>query len=256
MKKNEYTKNKSNKKNFLKPSARIIKSKSTIFTHPGGGTTTQGNKITKAHFRIAQTIVQSSVNATINIPNGIDVTIPTIGARGSAMGDLFQYYRIVGIRIKFRLLPAYLTSATVNMLLPGNCIWYYAICLEPASAITKPTTRANFIDFPFLTWGSDGSPNTMELKIGRKQLLASMPYEWLKCSATGVNDEDYVQMSFWSASQPFQSTTTASGLESTVDLEVEFRGDIDPAANPSDRMYSLHKPKELKENKEEFSFEE
>jgi len=108
----------------------------------------------------------------------------------------------------------------------------FSVVFAPSTTFTLPTSLANQADFP-LTKFTQGSPGAVvNTHVSRSTLLSSMPYEWLKTTSTGVNDEDYIQLCYFVSSVPFVSQTVSGVCDTLIDLDIEFRGDIDPALNP------------------------
>jgi len=223
---------------------------SQLFTHPGGGSTSAANKITSVFFRVLGTAyVASGTAATTIINTPVNAQVSGMGARGVALGDLFAFYRIVGFKATLRFHPGY--SNSVPQI--GNVSYYMGLTFEPSTGFTAPANISQLIDFPFFKWIQDDPSKEIVIKIGRKQLLSSMPYDWLKTTTTGVNDEDYIQFSWFIASNTYAASTGVGSVECIYEYHVEFRGDIDPALNPKEWNYLLSKKEEKKSI--DYSFE-
>jgi len=225
-----------NKKN---PNAHApIRKQLVLFTHPGGSSPVHGNKIVRERFRIFTQASASSTTGGTFILSQQDVRITTFGARAIAMADLFQYWRCVDFRFSGRTHPG---NSTASIPTPGNVTWMVAVAFTPVSAYTAPTTMPQLVDFPYMHYMNDHPPGVLNMHVPRNQLLGNMPYEWLKTTTTAVNDEDYVQFSVNVGSLPFFSYTNGGGMDIVWDLELEFRGDIDPGLLPKDKLYGLRK---------------
>lgn len=210
-----------------KKSGRVISSRP--LSHPGRslGGVTNSDRIVPLHVRFNISSSASSLTGGTVVVNQTDFEIANFGARAVSLADNFTFFRIVKFRFTGRAHPG---ASTTPFL--GYISWYCAVAFAPKSGYTAPTTIPQMLDFPHLSWTQDFSPNRISINIGRSELLGAMPYEWLKTTHTGVNDEDYVQLSFVTMSQPYQTLTLAGLLEGVCDLDLEFRGDVDPALNP------------------------
>jgi len=245
--KHVYNRKKSKQKNKNTVAPRVLH---LSFTHPGGSSAIGGNRISKASFRIFGTQrVASTTAATVVIGAPVNVQIANMGARGVALGDLFSFWRLVDFNINLKFHPGY--SSSVPQI--GNVTWFFYVVFAPATGFTNPTTVTELIDLPHLKWEHDDPSKGMHCRIGRSELLSSMPYEWLKTTATGVNDEDYIQMCFFISSSTYATSTGAGACEHVIDYTCEFRGTIDPADNPLSRNYSIRK--NSCEEKKQYNFE-
>lgn len=156
-----------------------------------------------------------------------DYSIANLGSRAVAFGDLFSFYRIVGIHYKGSMSSS--MNTTQNQY--NNNVWYVAFPLLPKSTFTAPTTIAQFCDFPYLVWDTD--LHSIKKSIGRKALLESMPYKWLKTTQTGsIPDDEYIQFCHEICNLSLLTSTTASQLMEIFEIEIEFSGAMDPALNP------------------------
>jgi len=188
----------------------------------------RSTKITKVTFRLAAASFTSSTTGGTVTVTETQIYPANFGARGLALSDLFQYYRIVGIRITGLAHPGFISVGTAA----GNTSWYLGVNLAPISTYTAPTTVSNFIDTPHMCIMQDFSPNRLMLTMNRRDLMRNMPQKWLKTVATGVNDEEYIQGAFTVLSVPNGTLTISSVLELTLEFDVEFAGPIDPALIP------------------------
>jgi hypothetical protein len=182
----------------------------------------------KTTFRLAPAAFISDTSAGTVTTTETSMVPSGFGARGVAFADLFQYYRIVGMRINGQAHMG--ANATYQM--QGNCSWYLGVNLAPLSTYSAPTSVANFIDSPHIAWTQDFNPNSISLAMSRQQLLRQLPLKWLKTASTGVNDEELIQGTFTVISVPKLAVTIASILEIIVEYDVEFSGPIDPALIP------------------------
>lgn len=183
----------------------------------------------KETFRVAPTAISASITGgTITVTEFDAYFVNTfMGARGMAFADLFQLYRIVGFRVKGFAHCA--SSGTAN---PGNTSWYIAVAFAPSSTYTAPATIGAFCDFPHMVWCADFSPNSLSLRIGRRELLSRMAFKWMKTVSTGSTDPEYKQFCMTVVSQPSNSVTIASVLDLIMEIDVEFASPIDPNLLP------------------------
>jgi hypothetical protein len=218
---------------------------SSSFTHPGlSAPINSANRIVTDKFRAYSTSSASSVTGGTFVLNRYDYNIANMGTRAVAMGDLFAFYRVVDFKFTGRAHP----GGNAVYFMPGNCTWMVGMVFAPVSSYTAPTAMTQMADFPHMHWMQDSPPSKLLLHCGKKEFLNSMPYEWLKTQTTGVNDEDYTQFSLCVASQPQTTNTISSYLDIVAELTIEFRGDMDPAINPKDKLYQLRIPKDRKDS--------
>lgn len=186
-------------------------------------------------FRFNGTAAASNTALTPTI-TVLDYAPSAWGARGVAFADLYQKYRIVGFRARFHMHPAIQLSTvatqTYGLWMPGNCSWYAGVYYGPSSTFTAPTTVANFLDFPHLTWRNDNHPGTMSLRVTRGDLKKHMKQPWLQTVLTGETNPDFTQICFMVLSLPRNGTSSAAAIDWIIDLDVEFTGSVDPALIP------------------------
>jgi len=242
------------KKNATTPTKNILRT----FEHPDGASPITGNHIVRDHFKTASTKTSSTTAATFSLFQD-EIQVSFLGLRGVAMGDLFLYYRVVGLRIT--VVPHGMVITGGNLVTQG-CDWVICCAFTPKDAFTAPTTNfTNMIDFPHFRLFLDYPVKPFEFYIGREELLSSMPYEWLKTTSTGVTeDENYKQLTIMTASLPlFNSTSsgTPSSIHLIYDFEVEFRGDVSPALIPFKRLHRPQsKPPQKKDDEKKIRFSE
>jgi len=165
-----------------------------------------------------------------------DYQISTLGSRAVAFGDLFSYWRCVGLNYVARSSAA--LKMTSDLTLRGQNTWFVAFPLLPKSTFTAPTTIAQFVDFPHLNWNIDCG--TIKVNIGRKELLSGMPYQWLKTTNTGsIPDDELIQFCHETANLTISAVDVSSILVEVITLDLEFAGAMDPALNPRVPSY-LH----------------
>jgi len=191
----------------------------------------RSDRIFTETFRFAPTAFTASLTAGTVTVTELNLNPPNWGTRGIAFADLYQNYRIVGLRINGK---AHVGQNTTLQVL-GNTSWYIGVSLSPTSTFTVPSTVATFIDLPHVSWVQDFSPNNISLRLSRNQLMRHSFRPWYRTSSTGVTDQtDLTQVTLEVLSVPnFTLTSAPSLMELIIEFDVEFCDPIDPALIPS-----------------------
>lgn len=204
-------------------------------------------EIFRTTFRInSSPYTASNTNGTV-IVNELDLSPSNWGPRGVAFADLYQKYRIEAIQIRMRFHPGFTTTATQAMYMPGNCTWMAGIYYSSSSTFTAPTTISQMTDLPHMVWSQDCPPQSMLIKIGRKDLMKHLSSPWYQTAGTGADNLELIQLAFELAGVPYQNTTNAAAADVIIDMDVAFTGPVDPALIPAFRNhYGLDQPFQAK----------